>query len=62
MEEKNIGKMPLDEFIDKLLEADDIFEAIKKERQESKLYTTTLIQQRKEILKGLMGKNKDENR
>ena len=50
--------MPILDFLEKLSESDEILDAIKKERQESKT-DLTVLDQRKEILNKLTG-NKGE--
>jgi hypothetical protein len=62
MEEKKMGNIPLYEFFERVAESDDLFEAMKRERQEAKQNAATIMQQRKEILKGLTDKNKDTTR
>jgi len=58
MKQNKLSKMPILDFLEKLSESDEILDAIKKERQESKT-DLTVLDQRKEILNKLTG-NKGE--
>lgn len=58
MKQNKLSKIPILDFLEKLVESDEILDAIKKERQESKT-DLTVLDQRKEILNKLTG-NKGE--
>ena len=58
MKQNKLSKIPILDFLEKLSESDEILDAIKKERKESKS-DLTVLDQRKEILNKLTG-NKGE--
>lgn len=58
MKQNELGKISIHDFFDQVVEADDILDAIKKERKESKL-DLDVLEQRKELLKKLT-QNKGE--
>lgn len=56
MEDKELGKIPIHDFLDKVIESDSLLNAIRKEREESLKGTTDQLEQRKEILQKLLKK------